>query len=192
MASNPIPHKWTVEEYLAYELEADIRHEYLDGEIYAMSGGTDNHSVMTANTTIAIGRQLDDSNCLIRSSDMRIKISDTKYVYPELSVVCGDPHYDNDNPTILINPIVVVEITSPSSISYDRITKRDFYCGLPSVQGYLILDQHRIFAELYTRHKTDWLLRQFMDIDDSVPLDMLNCTLPLKQVYRGIVFDDSQ
>ena len=189
MATNPTSH-WTVDEYLVYEAEADIKHEYIDGEIFAMSGGTDNHSVMSANTIIAIGRQLDDSDCLIRSSDMRVKISDTKYVYPELSIVCGEPSYDDDNPTILTNPVFVVEITSPSSINYDRITKRDYYFSLSSLQGYLILDQHRIFAELYRRREAGWYLQTFKNIDEDVPLDMLGCTLTLSQVYRGIAFND--
>jgi len=192
MVSNPVQHHWTVEEYLAYEQETDTRYEYIDGEIFAMSGGTENHSLITANALTEVSYQLRGSSCRAYTSDLRAKISDTKYVYPDFSVVCGDAEFADDNHTMLTNPVLVVEVTSPSSMSYDKIIKRDFYLTLPSLQGYLILDQHRIFAELYTRNETDWSIRQYTDIDDRVPLDILNCTLPLKEVYRGIVFESAE
>jgi len=192
MVSNPVQHHWTVEEYLAYEQETDTRYEYIDGEILAMSGGTENHSLITANALTEVSYQLRGSSCRAYTSDLRAKISDTKYVYLDFSVVCGDAEFADDNHTMLTNPVLVVEVTSPSSMSYDKIIKRDFYLTLPSLQGYLILDQHRIFAELYTRNETDWSIRQYTDIDDRVPLDILNCTLPLKEVYRGIVFESAE
>ena len=179
---------WTVEEYLVYEADSETRHEYIDGEIYAMTGGTGNHSEIKMNTAIAIGRQLDDSNCSLRNSDMRVKISESRYVYPDLSAVCGKADYD-DNDTTLLNPILVVEVTSPSSGDYDRLAKRDYYYAVPSIQGYLIMDQYRVFAELYTRTSFGWFLRQFSDWDDVIPLEMLSCDLPLAQVYRGILFE---
>ena len=189
MVANPNPH-WTVKEYLVYEAEGEIKHEYIDGGIYAMTGGTVNHSAITANTMIAIGRQLDRSNCSLHSSDMRLKVSESRYVYPDLSAVCGQAVTD-DHSTTLLNPILVVEVTSPSSMDYDRLAKRDYYHAVPSIQGYLIIDQHRIFAELYTRASIGWLLRQFSDLDDAAPLEMLACALPLAQVYRGISFEDA-
>lgn len=189
MVANPYP-CWTIEEYLVYEAESKIKHEYIDGEIHAMTGGTGNHSEIKMNTAVAIGRQLDHSNCSLRNSDMRLKVSESRYVYPDLSAVCGKAAYD-DNSTTLLNPILVVEVTSPSSMDYDRLAKRDYYHAAPSIQGYLIIDQHRIFAELYTRASTGWLLRQFSDLDDEIPLEMLSCALPLAQVYRGILFENA-
>lgn len=187
MLANSKP-KWTVEEYLVYEADSETRHEYIDGEIYAMTGGTVHHSAITTNTTIAIGRQLDNSVCSLHSSDMRVRVSPSKYVYPDLSAVCGKADCD-DNDTTLLNPILVVEVTSPSSGDYDRLAKRDYYYAVPSIQGYLIMDQYRVFAELYTRTSFGWFLRQFSDWDDVIPLEMLSCDLPLAQVYRGILFE---
>ena len=187
MVTNPRPN-WTVEEYLVYEAGSEMKHEYIDGEIYAMTGGTGNHSEIKMNVAIAIGRQLDDSNCSLRDSDMRLKVSESRYVYPDLSAVCGKAAYD-DSTTTLLNPILVEEVTSPSSVDYDRLAKRDYYYAVPSIQGYLIIDQHRVFAELYTRTPFGWLLQQFSDLDAVIPLEMLSCALPLAQVYRGILFE---
>ena len=189
MVANYRP-KWTVAEYLAYEGDSEFKHEYIDGEIYAMTGGTGNHSEIKMNTAIAIGRQLDDSNCSLRNSDMRVRVSPSRYVYPDMSAVCGKASYD-DNSTILLNPILVVEVTSLSSMDYDRLAKRHYYQAVPSIQGILIIDQHRVFAELHTRKPDGWLWQQFSDLDAVIPLEMLDCTLPLAQVYRGILFEDA-
>ena len=86
----------------------------------------------------------------------------------------------------------MVEVTSPSSIEYDRVAKRDFYRELPSIQAYLIIDQHRLCAELYTRADVGWLLQVYTDPDDVIPLTVLNSSLSLAQVYRGITFQETQ
>ena len=85
----PPPHVWTVEEYFALEEITQTKFEYLDGQIYSMTGGTSDHSEIAANVTIAVGNQVRGSGCSVRTSDMRLKISDSRYVYPDLSVVCG-------------------------------------------------------------------------------------------------------
>ncbi len=180
---------WTVEKYLAHEAESEIKHEYIDGGIYAVTGGTFNHSLITANALVAIGSQLHNSDCSPLSSDMRVKVGEARYVYPDLSVVCGTAIFDDDDSTILLNPILIAEVTSPSSIDYDRVIKREYYRAVASIQAYLVIDQHRVLAELYTRTQMGWLLQHFSNLDDKVPLEMLACTLPLAQVYRGITFD---
>ena len=180
----------SVEEYFIFDAESEIKHEYIDGEIYAMTGGTLKHSRISANSTIAIGRQLDESLCALYSSDMRVKISRSRFVYPDLSAVCGTPRLE-DNELTLLNPTLVVEVTSPTSIEYDRVTKRDFYREVASIQAYLVIDQHRIYTELFSRADAGWLLQVFTDTSDEIPLTMLNCNLPLAKVYRGIAFEEA-
>ena len=121
---------------------------------------------------------------------MRVRINSTRFVYPDLSAVCGTPRLE-DSELTLLNPILVVEVTSPTSIEYDRVTKRDFYREVASIQAYLVIDQHRIYAELYTRANAGWLLQVSSDLDDEIPLTMLNCILPLSQVYRGIAIQEA-
>ncbi len=178
----------TVAEYLAFEAESEIKHEYIDGEIFAMTGGTDNHSRIAANVIIAVGAQLIGSACYVHTSEMRIKAASSRYVYPDLSVVCGQARHEDDGKTSLLNPILVVEVTSPTSMIYDHGLKREMYQQVASIEAYLIIDQRSIRAELHTRVGSDWRLQTFTGREDIIPLPMLDCDLPIAQVYRGIVF----
>ncbi len=181
----------TVAEYLEWEAGEEIKHEYIDGEILDMTGGTRTHSRIIINLTLAIGRQLDDSNCVLHSSEMRIKVRDTRYVYPDLSAVCGQEILEDERELTLLNPAFIVEVTSPSSTTYDRVDKRDFYFDVPSIQAYLIVDQDRLRADLYTRAQEGWFVRVFNQLDDVIPLAALNCEVSLAQVYRSIEFAEA-
>ncbi len=191
MALTKLKPRLSVQEYLAWEAENEIKHEYIDGEVFAMSGGTSKHSRVAANVIGAIYSKLRDSICFAHTSDMRVKVAEDRYVYPDLSVVCGKEQFDDESETSLLNPILVVEVTSPSSIERDRFIKRDFYRLVASIQAYLVIDQHRVCAELYSRADVGWLLQVFTDLDDVIPLAMLNCELPLADIYRGISFGES-
>ena len=190
MAINISP-RMSVAEYLAWEAGNELKHEYIDGEIYDMSGGTRNHSRIMINATIAIGRQLDDTSCRLHSSEMRVKISESRYVYPDLSAICGTESMEDDSELTLLNPVLVVEVTSPSSMIYDRVDKLDFYFDVPSIEAYLIVDQNRIRADLCSRAEEGWLVRVFNSPEDVIPLTTLNCDLPLAQVYQGIIFEEA-
>ena len=188
IADYPPPHRFTAEEYLVFEAESQFKHEFIDGVIYEMTGGTLNHSRIKVNMTVEFDIQLRDSNCIVCNSDMRVGADEGRYVYPDLSVVRGSARLADNNMTLL-NPGLVVEVTSPSSIDYDRTRKLDYYRSLPSIQAYLVIDQHRIHLELHTRTEQGWLWQTFTDLDGVIPLDMLNVSLQLAQVYRGIEFD---
>ncbi len=175
----------TVEQYLALEAESEIRHEYIDGEIFPMTGGTLNHDEITMNLTLTLGAQLIGSNCRLHTSHMRVGVSPTRYVYPDLSAVCGDAETD-DGTTTLLNPVFVVEVTSPSSIERDRIRKLELYGAVPSIQGYLILDQERVFAQWHTRTENGWRQQRFSDLDDEIELQPLDCAITLAQIYRNV------
>ncbi len=185
------PVRLTVEEYLAWEEKNFEKHEYIDGEVRCMAGATSNHNRIMMNLAVGIGRQLDDSDCFLLSSEMRVQASETRFVYPDLSAVCGEGAFARDNEMELLNPILVIEVTSPSSMDIDRGEKRDFYFGVSSIQAYLIIDQHRACAELSIRSEVNWQTTTFEKPDDVVPLDVLNCKLPLAQVYRGISFEEN-
>ena len=183
------PVRLTVEEYLAWEETNFEKHEYIDGEVRCIAGATRKHSQIAMNTGIVIGNQIADSDCIILSSDMRAKVGDARFVYPDLSVVCGEAQFARENEMELVNPLLVIEVTSPTSIDIDRGEKMDLYFDVPSIQAYLIIDQHRVCAELSIRADAGWQTTSFKDLDDVVPLEVLNCKLPLTQVYRGIKFD---
>ena len=90
---------------------------------------------------------------------------------------------------MLLNPTVIAEVTSPSSADYDRGSKREFYADVPSLQAYLVIDQHRALVELFTRSETGWHIQSFSNLDEAVPLDALGCSLPLGEIYSGVEFE---
>ena len=184
------PVRLTVEEYLAWEETNFEKHEYIDGEVRCMAGAKGKHNRIMMNIAVSIGRQLDDSDCFLLSSEMRVKAAETRYVYPDMTAVCGEEEYDRENEMELLNPVLVIEVTSPSSIDIDRGEKTDLYFEVPSIQAYLIIDQHRVCAELLLRSDSGWRTTLFETLGDVLPLDVLDCKLPLAQVYRGINFDE--
>jgi len=190
MATNQLPNKYTFEEYLAVEEETGLRHEFIDGEIYAMSGGTWDHNTIAMNTGIAIGTRLNQKSCRIVNSDMRTKINDIKYVYPDLSVVCSKPEFADDKETILTNPTLFVEVLFDSTAKYDMRAKAAFYRSLPSLQAYLLIDQSRVHVQLYARQPDSWIFQEFTSLEDVILLEAIGCELPLNEIYRGIEFDE--
>ena len=177
--------QWTVEEYLALEAESEIKHEYIDGEIYPMTGGTLNHDEIIMNLTLALGAQLVDSNCRLHTSHMRVGLSPKRYVYPDLSAVCGEAQ-TGEGTTTLLNPVLVAEVTSPSSIERDHVLKLELYGAVTSIQGYLILDQERVFAQWNLRSESGWHTRQFTDPTEETELEPLGCALRLGSLYRRV------
>ena len=178
--------RMTVAEYLAWEERQELKHEYIDGEVIEMSGGTATHSRIPVNVTMALGGRLDLSQFIVFNSELRIKVSETQYVYPDLSVVRGQGRYEHENELTLLNPILVVEVTSPSSQMRDRIDKLDYYQAIPSIEAYLIVEQDRMRVDLFTRANGGWNMRSYSAADDVIPLAALECELALAEVYRGV------
>jgi Uma2 family endonuclease len=190
MATNPVKRLWTVEEYLAHEEKTGIKHEYIDGEIFAMAGGSKNHGKIKSRVFIALGKQLETSgDCEIYDSDMRVKISKNKFVYPDITVVCGEEIYEDEDNAMLTNPTLLVEVISDSSANYDKGTKADYYMSLSSVQAYLLLEQNRAFAKLYTRDATGWHIEDYKGLEAIVPLEAIGCNLALSEAYLNVDFE---
>ena len=175
----------TVEEYFAFDEATEVRYEYIDGEIIPVSGGTLYHGIIMANASGVLWHCLRGSDCRVISSDMRNRVSTTRYVYPDFSVVCGEPVTDG-RAVNLWNPTLVAEVTSPSSINRDRGEKLLYYQSIASLQIYLVIDQHRVYVELHERQGDGWHAQEFSSLDAIVPLDALGCDLPLAEIYAGI------
>ena len=178
----------TVAEYLEWEVRQELRHEYIDGAIFEMSGGTGEHSVIIGNIQGLLWNRLRFPLYTVHTSNMRVRFSPSRYVYPDLSVVRGESKYDDASRLNLLNPVFVVEVTSPTSSVRDRVDKLAYYLDVPSTEAYLIVDQDRFRADLYTRAGDGWHVRVFNQAEDVIPLPVLECELPLAQVYRGIEF----
>ena len=183
--------KMTAAEYFEWEERQELKHEFIDGNIIETTGGTSKHSRIKVNLTLALGGRIRHSDGIIYNSDMRVKINSTRYVYPDLSVVHGEASYEDENELALLNPIFVVEVTSPTSVTTDRVDKLGFYLDVPSIQAYLIVDQDRVRADLFTRSEKGWLVQAFNRLEDEIPLSALNCELPVAQVYLGIAIEEA-
>jgi len=180
--------KMSVEQFLDFAENAEERYEYIDGEPIEMTGGKLNHFRLINRLQQLLESLLPDSDCEVLGSGMLLRVGDASLVSPDVIVVCGEPETESDT-RILLNPILVVEVTSPSSIDYDRVVKRDFYESVDSIQAYLIVDQHRMLVELYARGETGWHLQTFSQSDDELQLEALNCSLSLRDIYRNVDFE---
>ena len=178
--------KWTLGEFLSFEETAKVKHQLVAGRIYNMAGGTGRHSRIAVNTTVELQLRSRSRGCGVFNSDLLVRIDEHNAVYPDISVVSGDDRYSDDRELALLNPILVIEVTSPSSMEDDRGWKLDLYKSLPSLRACLIIDQQRIFAELHTRADDGWLLQTFDSLNDRIPLAALHIELPMALVYADV------
>ena len=176
--------RMSVEEYLEREMRSETKHEYIDGIVIEMPGVTWQHNRIAMNVTLALGTQLGGSDCALNGSVMRLQIDDELYLYPDLSVVRGAPALARGD-LHLLNPVFLLEVTSPSSVLYDHVDKLGYYREIPSLEAYLIISHDRIRADLYTRDDEHWTLTTVTDPDAVIQLAALDCQLSLTQVYSG-------
>ncbi|MFN8451812.1 MAG: Uma2 family endonuclease [Anaerolineae bacterium] len=183
----------TVEEYLAFERASEEKHEYLNGEIFMMSGASRHHNIIQINVAASLHAQLRQRSCTAFPSDMRVRISTGLYTYPDISVVCDPPQYDeSEYQDTLLNPTLIVEVLSPSTESFDRGRKFQHYRALASLQEYVLIAQDSAHIERYLRQPNDeWLLADATGLDASIELSSIGCTLVLADVYEKVTFEDS-
>ena len=181
------------DEYLELERKSGLRYEYVAGEVYAMSGGSWNHSLIISNTNRSLGNQLDGKVCTSLSSDMRLHVASAKaYRYPDVMVVCGEPQFREDRSDIITNPIVLIEVLSQSTLSVDHIEKKYEYFQIPSLREYLLISQDKPQIESYLRKDDDsWLNNTLSGLDTMIDLLSINCSLTLSAVYQKVTFDSS-
>lgn len=183
--------QWTAKSYLAFESASDVRHEYLDGEVYAMSGASKNHNRIAMSTSSSLFTQLSNHPCDVFPSDMRVRVSSVQYAYPDISVVCGQPLFGDEKPDTLLNPTVLIEVLSPSTEDYDRGKKSEGYRTLASLQEYLLISQDKCHIEHYVRQANDkWLLTEVRRMDVILELNSIQCKLKVSDVYIKVKFED--
>jgi Uma2 family endonuclease len=174
------------EEYFALEERSKIRHEYMDGEIFAMAGAKRNHSLTSTNISTELNLQLREKDCEVHSTDFRVRVRKGHYVYPDVAVACDEIEVV-DNEMTLINPTVIIEVLSKSTEKRDRGDKLEDYFNLPSVKDYILVSQDRIKIEHFHREKNNkWSLQIHTDIEDVIVLNSIQCEIPLKFVYLKV------
>jgi Uma2 family endonuclease len=187
MSSQP-QQRVTPEEYLALERKAQYKSEYLNGEIFAMSGASREHNIICVNTSATLHSQLRQRPCEVYAGDMRVKVSPTGlYTYPDVVVVCEEPQFEDAEVDTLLNPTLIVEVLSPSTEDYDRGTKFEHYRTLASLQEYLLVSQDKYHIVHYVRQAdTTWVLSETTHGGDSLHLPSIGCNLSVAEIYAKV------
>ena len=177
----------TPQEYIAAERKATLKSAYLSGKILAMSGASHEHNLITVNTINGLYNQLADRGCRVFTSDMRVGISaGESYFYPDVTVVCEKPRFEDSEFDTLINPIVIVEVLSQSTETYDRGEKFKRYQQLKSLKEYILISQDQVRVEHYFRPGSMWKSNELTSLKDFLPLSSVDAELSLQSVYRFV------
>jgi Uma2 family endonuclease len=192
-APQPNPIRMTEAEYLAFEDSTEERHEYSRGRVYAMTGGSYRHSVITLNIGGELRSQLAGKDCTPSSPDLKIYVSKKKtYRYPDASVVCGDPIFVEGRTDVITNPVVLIEVLSPSTASIDAVDKLDDYTRIESLHTYLLVSQDAPKIQRFVRHESSqWLYTFVTGLDSQIDVPPLDCTLALSEVYLKVRWDET-
>jgi len=180
--------KMTEAEYLSFEETSEEKHEFYNGETFAMAGASRQHNDISTNLIIEIGTRFKGGPCRVSAAGQRVKVSRTGlYTYPDLLIVCGPREFDKLNENTLINPNIVIEILSDSTEGYDRGTKFEHYQKLPSVREYVLVRQDRMRIERHVRQPDEsWTTTAFDDPAGSFALATIPISIPLADVYRDV------
>ena len=177
----------TPEEYLAMERQNDYKSEYIDGEVFAMTGARRRHNLITFNIAGALSPQLRGRPCEAYVSEMRVRIPKRGYMYPDAVIVCGEPQLEDDYFDTLLNPTVLIEVLSESTEQYDRGKKFSLYRTIDSLAEYILIAQDECKVEQYTKQPDGrWMLSDHRSLEDVVELASVQCPLALREVYEKV------
>ncbi len=192
MSAIPITsQQMTLEEYLEFDYNAEGRYEYFAGEVIEMSGGSPEHSLLDSRIGFLLNRELLPKGCLVYSSEVKIKVPTMlPYRYGDVSALCGQPIYELfGKQRILVNPSFIVEVLSPSTEKYDRVSKPKAYKSLESLREYMLVWQDKKFVMLFTKHNEKfWFQSEYVG-SETLKLESLECELSVDEIYQGIVFE---
>ena len=179
--------KYTIDEYLEMEQVSQEKHEYYEGEIFAMSGSKVTHNIIAMNTSTLFTSKLKGKPCRPFNSDQRIHIEkNSLFTYPDISIVCGDIETRNNDDWNILNPTVIVEILSPSTRDYDRGQKFKLYRDIPTLKEYILVESEAINVEIFfLNNENHWELREYKSIENYFILESIQVKLELTEIYEG-------
>jgi Uma2 family endonuclease len=195
MTALPKQDRYTLEEYIELEKNSEEKYEYFDGEVLAMAGGSPDHVRISRNVCNRLSQKLEDRDCEAFPSDMRIKVpASFPYRYPDVSVVCGEQIFESVlGQQSLVNPVLIVEVLSPSTAGYDLDEKFTACQSIESFREYLLISQSRPHVIHYVRQsKRKWLRSEVDGLDNEVQLESLDLSLSLKEIYHRVKFKTEQ
>lgn len=183
--------KLSFEDYIRLEQETNTKYEYHNGEVFAMAGGTTDHSTISGNifsdTDTALEKR--SSSCRPFNSDTKLQFFNSdKYVYPDMMVVCDEEDIEEQS---VSNPIIVVEVLSDSTAKYDRGDKFHFYRSIASLQTYILIAQDKAQVEVFERKGDFWKISRIEGLDETLRLEAIDIEIPLTRIYRNVRFESS-
>lgn len=185
--------RYSAEDYLALDREADYKSEFVNGEIFAVGGATPKHVLIAGNTAGEFGNRLKDTNCQVYSTDLRVQASrDSAYHYPDMAVVCGRPEYRDGRKDTVTNPLIIVEVSSPATQSYDRGDKFVGYRRLASLQEYILIAQDACHIEHFVRTSEGWAFSETEDGEGCLIVPTLGISIPLAEIYAKVALLDAE
>lgn len=176
------------EDYLRLERQADYKSEYHKGQVFAMAGASRNHNRIVTNVSTALDLQLRSRDCNNYSSDMRVSIlNGERYLYPDIVVTCGVEEFEDDHKDSLLNPIIIIEVLSPSTEAYDRGAKFLYYQTIASLREYVLISQYPRRLEIYCK-QTDgtWLYRSLNEMPARLELESIDGWLDSADIYAKV------
>jgi Uma2 family endonuclease len=190
LTSSP-PETLSLEAYRNLETSAETKHEYHDGEIIEMTGGSINHNSILINLIVLLKLALRGTNYRLQSSDLRLWIPQyNRGLYPDLMIIAGEPLLSDNRNDEILNPCVIIEVLSPSTSGYDRGDKFRYYRSIPQLNQYLLVSQEEILIESYSKtSENNWLLQEYTPARGIISLDSLGISLNLADIYEGIDFN---
>jgi Uma2 family endonuclease len=189
MASQPKAF-YTPEEYLALERSCETKHEYYNGEIFAMGGASKQHVLIVTNLVVELGSKLKEGPCTVYSADLRVQVALTGlYTYPDVIALCDEPRFSDEQQDTLLNPALIIEVLSESTKDYDRGGKFEQYRTIESFVEYLLIAQDRPHVEHHTRQPSGtWILQETNSLEDTIQLKSVPCSLRIADIYAKIDF----
>lgn len=188
MSSAERPEYFSVDDYLAMEENALTKSEYIDGWIRAMCGAALRHNMISGNALVVLSILLKGKPCRPYNSDTKVRIDTAdmkRFYYPDVQVVCKS----NDQLSVFQdNPVLVIEVLSPSTRRYDLDEKMSAYLTIPSLECYIALEQHQPIAIVMRRTENGFLREMVQGLDSSIDLQFLGCALPMREVYEDVEF----
>ena len=190
MLTQSPPEILSLEAYRNLETSAETKHEYHDGEIIEMTGGSINHNSILINLIVLLKLALRGTNYRLQSSDLRLWIPQyNRGLYPDLMLIAGEPLFSDNRNDEILNPCLIIEVLSPSTSGYDRGDKFRYYRSIPQLNQYLLVSQGEILIESYSKtSENNWLLQEYTPARGIISLDSLAISLNIADIYEGIDF----
>lgn len=183
----------TPAEYLEIERHSEIKHEYIDGRMYAMSGASRHHVTIMVNIATSLKLQMRGRDCRVYTSDMRVKISSSgRYTYPGVAAVCGEGRFEDAEVDTLLNPTAIVEVLSKTTEIYDRGEKFDHYRTIASLREYVLVAQTSMRVEHYVLRDGQWVFSALTAAEERLSLPSIGCEISLADIYENVEFPPTE